>query len=274
MARKHPQEPVLRPALALCGAEEHLHLVLAQGGAVLAAQELAVPGRAMRHTAPALAGLLGALGLTAADLTGVAVVRGPGSFTGLRMTMAMALGLARAAGLPLAGLDYLPLLAAGPAPLLDGTLAVVTHSRGGQVYMQPFAMPDATPLAGPAPMSLEQAAGALAALPGPCRALGSGLRNNADFFAAALPELARPGRAIDTRFDQPLAHVLARAAASAAFGPEPPAPLYLRASDAEDNLAAIAAGRGLDPAAARRRLIAATSRLDAPAGCPPLPSAD
>ncbi len=265
MARKRPQAPELRPALVLCGAEERLHLVLAQDGAVLAAQELAVPGRAMRHTAPALEGLLGCLGLAVQDLTGVAVVRGPGSFTGLRMTLALALGLARAAALPLAGLDYLPLLAAGPAPLLAGTLAVLTHSRSGQVYMQPFAMPDAAPLAGPAPMSLERAAGTLAALPGPCHALGSGLRANADFLAAALPGLAL----LDARFDQPLAHVLARAAAEAAFGPEPPAPLYLRASDAEDNLAAIAAGRGLDPAAARRRLDAATSRLDAPADCPP-----
>jgi len=260
MARKRPQAPEPRPALVLCGAEERLQLVLAQGGAVLAAQELAVGGRAMQHTAPALAALLGALGLTAQELTGVAVVRGPGSFTGLRMTMALALGLARAAGLPLAGLDYLPLLAAGPAPLLHGTLAVLTHSRSAQVYMQPFAMPSATPLAGPAPMSLEAAVAAVAALPGPCRALGSGLRNNAEFFAAALPGVALP----DARFDHPLPHVLARAAQAAAFGPEPPEPLYLRASDAEDNLAAIAASRGLDPASARRQLDEATSRLDAP----------
>lgn len=263
MARKRPQPPKHAPALVLCGAEERLVLVLAEDGDVLAAEELAVGGRAMQHLAPALESLLTRLGLAPAELRGVAVVRGPGSFTGLRMTMALALGLARAAGLPLAGLDYLPLLAAGPAPLISGTLAVLTHSRTEQVYMQPFSVPDCAPLAGPAPLSVDEAAGRLAALPGPLFALGTGLRNNLDAFRRALPEATF----LDARYERPLPHALARAAAEAAFGPEAPEPMYLRASDAEDNLAAIAGARGLDPDEARRRLTEATSRLDAP-HCP------
>lgn len=260
MSRKYPTTPVNCPTLVLCGVEERLALVLAEGGAVLAAEELAVGGRAMRHMVPALDSLLSRLGLKVRDLTSVAVARGPGSFTGLRITMATALGLARAANLPLAGLDYLPLLAAGPAPLLTGSLAVITHSRSAQVYVQTFAMPHCTPLAAPAPLSVEQAAQAVNDLPGPRFALGTGLRNNLEFFEQALTETTF----LDARYNSPLPYVLALAAAQATYGLEPPQPLYLRASDAEDNLAAFATARGQDPVQAQQRLDDATSRLDTP----------
>lgn len=52
------------------------------------------------------------LDLTPDALTHLALVRGPGSFTGLRLALATAAGLARASGALQAGLDYLPLLAA------------------------------------------------------------------------------------------------------------------------------------------------------------------
>ncbi len=50
---------------------------------------------------------------TAGRLKGIACVRGPGSFTGLRLVLSSVLGLHKAWGTPLAGIDYLPLLAQG-----------------------------------------------------------------------------------------------------------------------------------------------------------------
>ena len=54
-----------------------------------------------REVAPAIEELMGEAGLSWADLDGIAVPSGPGSFTGLRVGAALALGLARIADLPL-----------------------------------------------------------------------------------------------------------------------------------------------------------------------------
>lgn len=263
MGRKRHPRRAAAPQLVLNGSEQRLQLVLAEDGEVLAAEELAVGGSAMQHLAPALEGLLARLDIGPKQLTGIACLRGPGSFTGLRMVLAMALGLARAADLPLAGLPTLPLIAAGPVGMLTGTLTVITHSRSHQVYLQAFTAPGGQPLDEPRPLPLEAAAEAITALPGPVFAVGSGLRNNAEFFARELPQL----RALDPGFDHPLPHALARAAADAAYGPEAIEPLYLRASDAEDNLASIAENSGLSADEAHARLEAATSGLTGPS-CP------
>ena len=68
-----------------------------------------------RHTVellPRLVAALEQLGLGAEHLSGVAVTRGPGSFTGLRVGMAVAKGLALARGLPLVGVPTLDVVAA------------------------------------------------------------------------------------------------------------------------------------------------------------------
>ena len=68
-----------------------------------------------RHTVellPRLAAALEQLGLGARHLSGVAVARGPGSFTGLRVGLSVAKGLALARGLPLVGVPTLDVVAA------------------------------------------------------------------------------------------------------------------------------------------------------------------
>jgi tRNA threonylcarbamoyl adenosine modification protein YeaZ len=249
-----PPFVVTGPVLALCGVEARLGVVLAQEGAVLAALALDAPGRHNEVLAPAVERLLRLADLAPAALSGVACVRGPGSFTGVRMVLAFALGLARAADLPLAGLDYLPLVAAGCVPLLDGTLAVLTRARRGQVYMQPFAAPGGEPLAEPKAATLAALPNLLDPLPAPLRLAGSGATENRRDLAGLLPG----AQVLDPAWDHPLPAVLARLACAATYSPAPIEPRYLRASDAEDNLAAIAAAKGLDPTEARRRLDEAT----------------
>ncbi|BBD08634.1 tRNA (adenosine(37)-N6)-threonylcarbamoyltransferase complex dimerization subunit type 1 TsaB [Desulfovibrio ferrophilus] len=260
MGKKRSPRRIPTPQLVLNGSEQRLQLVLAEDGELLASQELTVAGSSMQHLVPALQSLLDRLGLTTANLTGIACVRGPGSFTGLRMILATALGLSRAADIPMAGLEYLPLIAAGPAPLLEGTLAVITHSRSRQVYVQAFSVPEGKALGNPQPLPLDQAVAAINTLPAPVSAVGSGLRNNLEFFQEALPSL----RILGEGFDHPLLHVLAGAAAHASYTTTPLEPMYLRASDAEDNLPGIAAGRGIGPEEALRRLATATSAITAP----------
>ncbi len=77
-----------------------------------------------RHTAellPRLAAALARVEGGVARLSGVAVTKGPGSFTGLRVGMAIAKGLALARSIPVVGLSTLDVLAAAqradPRPL-------------------------------------------------------------------------------------------------------------------------------------------------------------
>jgi tRNA threonylcarbamoyladenosine biosynthesis protein TsaB len=67
--------------------------------------------------------LLRASGAEPAELTGIVVGTGPGSFTGLRLGLATARGLALALELPVAGISTLDALAAGAPgalPVVDG----------------------------------------------------------------------------------------------------------------------------------------------------------
>jgi tRNA threonylcarbamoyladenosine biosynthesis protein TsaB len=66
---------------------------------------------------PALDEMFGRAGMVAADLSGIAVAIGPGSYTGLRVGLALAKGLALANQVPLIGVQTLDILAAsfGPA---------------------------------------------------------------------------------------------------------------------------------------------------------------
>ncbi len=86
-----------------------------------------------RHTVQLTARLVAALddlGLGVEDLTGAAVALGPGSFTGLRVGLAVAKGLALARGLPLVGIPTLDVAAAAQGRDRRPLVAVLQAGRG------------------------------------------------------------------------------------------------------------------------------------------------
>jgi tRNA threonylcarbamoyladenosine biosynthesis protein TsaB len=85
-----------------------------------------------------------------ADLAKVAVGVGPGSFTGIRIALAAARGIALAAGLPAVGIDSFSAVAATlPAAALAGrTLLVVIDSKREELFGQYFDS-DRRPLGAP-----------------------------------------------------------------------------------------------------------------------------
>ncbi len=78
---------------------------------------------------------LGPLGARAADLAGIVIADGPGSFTGLRIGWAAAKGLAQERGLPLVAVPSLLAAAAGATAVLGAVpVAVCFDALRGQVF--------------------------------------------------------------------------------------------------------------------------------------------
>ncbi len=107
--------------------------------------------RAVEVLVPRAADLLREAGLTVTELDGVAAARGPGSFTGLRVGAAVALGLARGAGVPLFAVGTLEAWAAAAfaAPGTPRRCHVALDARRGEVYFGTFVARDSNGEQGP-----------------------------------------------------------------------------------------------------------------------------
>ena len=165
------------------------------------------------------------------ELDRIAVTVGPGSFTGLRVGIAAARGIALAAAKPAIGLTTLAALAA-PHIAEDDTTPVVAviDARHGHVYMQVFG-PGGRTLLAPRIAPLREAA--RAATSGPARIVGSA----ADLVAQSWPRGEPPPALVDQRVAPDITWI-ARLGAIAAAAEGPPKPLYLRAPDAQPQGAA------------------------------------
>ena len=165
-----------------------------------------------------VAEVMATAGARFADIDRIAVTVGPGSFTGLRVGLAFAKGLALALDRPCVGVGSLQALAASAAT--GGVVIAVIDAKRGQVYLQAFEGQAA--LCGPAALDLNQALARVAELSaaGAVTLTGSG----ASLLAGAAP-LAR-----QVTLDAPDPAEVARLGASQ--DPVPARPLYLRAPDA------------------------------------------
>jgi tRNA threonylcarbamoyl adenosine modification protein YeaZ len=85
---------------------------------------------------------LAAAGVAPDRLAGVAALAGPGSFTGLRVACATALGLAQAWGMPAGGVSSLAALA-WSAPAEAGRLLAAVDALRGEWFVQEFGPADA-----------------------------------------------------------------------------------------------------------------------------------
>lgn len=149
---------------------------------------------------PLLADLLAEAGVAWRDLAAIAVGTGPGNFTGVRISVAAARGLALGLGIPAIGVTRLEALAHG----LPRPLTVIEDARRGEVYVQSFT--DAG--AGVARIATSDDLGAVEALQ-----TGSGCEGVAEAM--------------------PLVQAMAQIAAGRRGSVQPrPAPFYLRGADA------------------------------------------
>jgi tRNA threonylcarbamoyladenosine biosynthesis protein TsaB len=180
---------------------------------------------------PLIARVMAQAEIPYAALDRIAVTTGPGSFTGLRVGIAAARGIALAAQKPAIGLTTLAAYAAPYIAHDDKTaVAVAIDARHQHVYLQMFG-PGGRTLIAPRIASVADAARAAAT--GPVRVVGTG----AAMLAAAWPSRELAPALVEDRRAPDIVWV-GRLAIAADEGASDPKPLYLRAPDAQPQDAA------------------------------------
>ncbi|TNI22389.1 tRNA (adenosine(37)-N6)-threonylcarbamoyltransferase complex dimerization subunit type 1 TsaB [Aeromonas dhakensis] len=183
-----------------------------------------------RKILPMVQAVLDEAGVTLDELDAIAFGRGPGSFTGVRIGIGVAQGLALGAGVPLIGISTLAAMAQG-AHRLDGAERVLTaiDARMDEVYFGHYELIDGRiqlvgeeVVSGPAALVASRGT-----LPGSFTRVGTGFETYGETLAALADELV----ASQVRF--PAAEdmlPLARSAwlAGEAVAVEQATPVYLR----------------------------------------------
>lgn len=157
-----------------------------------------------------------------------AVTIGPGTFTGVRIGLAAARGLALAAQRPLIGIGSLEAVARGAEAPPGALIVAAFDARRGELYVQAFR--GEAPITQPMATTPQDAANTLMRLEpnAPLFAIGSG----AELLRATL---GQQGARVEVASGEalPRASVLARIAARREPTNQPVMPLYLRAPDAK-----------------------------------------
>jgi tRNA threonylcarbamoyladenosine biosynthesis protein TsaB len=201
-----PSDPLI---LGFDTSAAHCAAALVCGAEVLAQAELAMAKGQAEALVPLLEQVLADAGKAWGDLDALAVGTGPGNFTGIRLAVAAARGLALGLNIPAIGVTIFDARAHNlPRPLI-----VAEDARRGEVYVQSY-----TPDAGEA--LLLDPSDSVAFDDTPVTGTGAAL------WAAvtAAPIVAQT---------TPLAVAIAQVAAIRLHSPQPrPTPFYLRAADA------------------------------------------
>jgi tRNA threonylcarbamoyl adenosine modification protein YeaZ len=209
-------------------------LCASDGARTLHARQTEMPRGHAEALMPMVQEVMAEAGLEPRDLDVIAATRGPGSFTGVRIAIAAARGLALATKAKLFGTDSLTVVA--HAALMDdaapkGPFAVAADARRGMLYFGLYSE-DGGPLEGPLLIAPDAA---VSLLPETLRlAVGSG----AEILAEAA---AKQSRALEpTRVTlQPNAVALAEIAFESGETSTLLRPLYLRPPDAKPQATAI-----------------------------------
>lgn len=166
-------------------------------------------------------------GLAYADIDRIACTIGPGTFTGTRIALAAARGMALALKKPVIGITTLEALAAS----MEGTETRIAafDAKRGELYVQAFTGSDHHALTEPEVLSVEDAAIRFAALDAGDLTIGG---TGAELLIDALHD---KGVEADHSRSAPFpdARFVAMLATGRKACKKPPAPFYLRAPDAK-----------------------------------------
>jgi tRNA threonylcarbamoyladenosine biosynthesis protein TsaB len=203
-----------------CAGAQCAAAILSDGDVLAIRHVLAERGHA-QLLIPMLVGLLDEAGLKFTDIDRFAVTTGPGSFTGIRVALAAAHGLALGTGKPIVGVTVFEAMAAATAGVAS-RLLVAIDSRRAELFVQLFD-PAGAALSEPAMLPPDAVAGW--AGPGELTLTG-------DAAGLIAPHLAglvdNPPESWAARVDPA---VVARLAVGRSTGPAP-GPFYLRPPDA------------------------------------------
>ena len=132
-------------------------VALAGAGGIVAQRWQAMGTGHAEALAPMTDALMREAGVAFGDLERIAVTTGPGTFTGQRIGLAFARGLALALKIPCIGVTTLEAMAAAAlAERPERPVLAAIDARRGEVYAQTFG-PDGTPEGAPALLTLEAA---------------------------------------------------------------------------------------------------------------------
>jgi len=200
-------------------------------GGVIASESLPMVRGHAEALLPLIARVMQRAELGFADIDRVAVTTGPGSFTGLRVGISAARGIALAADRPALGVSTLSAYAA-PHLADDKAVSVIAaiDARHEHVYLQVFGPGGRIAIA---PRLAPLCEAVRAACDAPCRIIGSAAQSVADRLPKGAPAPLR----VDGR-DAPDIDWVARMGAVLPEGQSPPKPQYLRAPDAQPQNAA------------------------------------
>lgn len=122
--------------LAIDTSTEWIGLALYDGTQVVSEMTWYSPNYHTVELVPAIADMLTRSRVPRSSLTGVAVALGPGSFTGLRIGLGVAKGVALAFRIPVVGVPSLEILAASQPALRRPMLALLRVGRGRFAYQR------------------------------------------------------------------------------------------------------------------------------------------
>lgn len=199
--------------LAFDTSAAHCAVALLKGHEVLSSHTETMSRGQAERLMPMIEEILADQNIGWRDLDLIGVGTGPGNFTGIRLSVSAARGLALSLKIPAIGVSVFEAFAQSlPRPVL-----VALDARRDQVYLQLFG-----------DTALAPVVASPSALPGWVHAAQYSIGDGAELLSPFLPNMkcVQPAR--------PLAENIAQVAQAKALTPQPrPAPLYLRSADAK-----------------------------------------
>jgi tRNA threonylcarbamoyladenosine biosynthesis protein TsaB len=240
MEPQAPSDPPQRPTdwtawdLAIETSGRIGSVALGRGPSVLEARTFSARVQHAVELLPSIDALCRAHRVPARSIAEVYVSGGPGSFTGLRIGISFARGMALAAGSRLVRIPTLEVVAqnALDVPEPPSSVAVVLDAKRSRVFAAAFSLQDGRYVAGTTPAERDPDE-FFATLPAPCAALGEGVAYHREAVERANlnilpPELnrARAETVYRLGYDQ--------ARAGRCDAPSNLIPLYIRRPEAEE----------------------------------------